>query len=321
VYGAEWLVTGGRVWDAAFVAAASVGRVHPGTWDHVAIVYLGLLQRTSGLAALLAAAILSAVGARPGLVRKALAWAGTVAIGLVVALLIAQLIGETRLAGVRTIAAAGLAALIAVPAGLVFERWSFPGSRADVALWACVIMELGLATLLFRGSDGTWLNYGIPATVFGAALTARVLARVGDASAIGRVPLPVAVAAPAILASSLYGIRDDLRIKRFEAAASGQIYEHLGRPRSSYYFTDRPGFNRVNGRLELVHDDWLYPVFESLGLAEPRALWLRPALVSGPVRAVVSKTDQPRIEGTDLDLRRLGYRRDVSIGNFFVWTR
>jgi hypothetical protein len=284
-------------------------------------VYLGLSQQTSGLAALMAAAILTAVGARPGLVRKALAWAGTVAIGLVVGLLIARLIGETPLAGVETIAAAGLAALLALPAGLVFERWSFPGSRVDVALWAYLIVELGLATLLCRGSAGTWLNYGIPATVFGAALTARVLARVGDAAAMGRVPLPVAVAAPALLASSLYGIRDDRRIERFEAAASARIYELLGRPRSSYFFTDRPGFNRVNGRLELVHDDWLYPVFESLGLAEPRARWLRPALVSGPVRAVVSKTDRPWIEGTDLDLRRLGYRRDVNIGNFFVWTR
>jgi hypothetical protein len=62
-------------------------------------------------------------------------------------------------------------------------------------------------------------------------------------------------------------------------------------------------------------------VFESPGLAEPRSRWLGPALVSGAVREEVSKTDRPRIEGTALDLRRLGYRRDVSIGNFFVWTR
>ncbi len=100
-----------------------------------------------------------------------------------------------------------------------------------------------------------------------------------------------------------------------------QIYEHWKWPRSSYFFTDRPGINRVNGRLELVHDDWLYPVFESLDLAEPRSRWLGRAIVSGPVRAVVNTNDRSLIEGTTLDLRRLGFHSDASLGPFYVWTR
>ena len=100
-----------------------------------------------------------------------------------------------------------------------------------------------------------------------------------------------------------------------------RIYEHLERPRSSYFITGHPGRNRVNGRLELVYDDWLYPVFESLGLAESRSSWLGPPLAMGPVRAVVSTSERPTIEGTTLDLRRLGYRPDVSLGPYFVWTR
>ena len=100
-----------------------------------------------------------------------------------------------------------------------------------------------------------------------------------------------------------------------------RIYDHLERPRSSFFFTDHPGRNRVNGRLELVYDDWLYPVFESLSLAESRSSWLGPPLAMGPVRAVVKPNDGPLIDGTTLDLRRLGYRPDVSLGPFFVWTR
>ena len=55
VYGVEWLVTGGRIWEAAFVAAANVGRIHPGGWDHVWLVFIGITNRSAGLVAMLAA--------------------------------------------------------------------------------------------------------------------------------------------------------------------------------------------------------------------------------------------------------------------------
>ena len=43
---------------------------------------------------------------------------------------------------------------------------------------------------------------------------------------------------------------------------------------TTIFFVDRPGFNRVHGRADLVYDPWLYPVFESIKLAEPRSAWL-----------------------------------------------
>ena len=56
IYGAEWVVTGGRIWDAAFVAAANVGRVHPGDWLHVGTVVAAMAGQGAGLAALAVAA-------------------------------------------------------------------------------------------------------------------------------------------------------------------------------------------------------------------------------------------------------------------------
>ena len=79
--------------------------------------------------------------------------------------------------------------------------------------------------------------------------------------------------------------RDDLR----------RIFATTGLPPSAFFFADRPGLNRMSGRLEIVYDDWLYPAFESLKLAEPRGRWLRPMLAS--VRAVVLESDSPRVAG------------------------
>ncbi len=116
VYGVEWLVTGGRIWEAAFVAAANVGRIHPGGWDHVWLVFLGITNRSAGLVAMLAAAALIAAGSRPGLVRRLLTGAGTVAIGLVLATVVGRSLLQSPWTGVATLAAAGLAAVLALPA-------------------------------------------------------------------------------------------------------------------------------------------------------------------------------------------------------------
>ncbi len=60
-YGAEWLVTGGRVWEATIVAAANVGRVHPGDWLHVGTVVAAMVGKSAGLAAV---AVAGAIAAR-----------------------------------------------------------------------------------------------------------------------------------------------------------------------------------------------------------------------------------------------------------------
>ena len=69
VYGTEWLVTAGRVWEAAFVGAAHVGRIHPGNWDEVFVVMLGIFKASAGVVAVLSAPALVTVGSRPGPAR------------------------------------------------------------------------------------------------------------------------------------------------------------------------------------------------------------------------------------------------------------
>jgi hypothetical protein len=222
---------------------------------------------------------------------------GAAAVGLVLIAWVAQLVVVSPWDGAETLLATGLAAGVALAGGALCVRSVSPAARIDGALWAYLIAELGLIALLFRMSAGAWLNYGIPATVFASVLAARPLARAVAAARSPLAALSAALAALAMLATSLYGLQETDRTDRAEHAIARGLYKHLKRPRSSYFFTDRPGFNRVNGRLDLVHDHWLYPVFESLGLAEPRSRWLGQALTSGPVRAVVSTTDRSGSKG------------------------
>jgi hypothetical protein len=321
IYGAEWVVTGGRIWDAAFVAAANVGRVHPGSWDRAFIVSIAIGNRSAGVVALLAAAAFTAAGSRPGVIRRLSTAVGIVAIGVVLGALVVQIRSHDPMAGVATFLLVILAALLALPAATLCVRDSAPAIGIDAALWVYLAVELVLAMLLARASTGAWLNYAIPATVLASALAGRGLGRALHTRTPPWLAVPAALASLAVLASSIYGIREVQQQDRFERLIVEQFYERLKRPRSSYFFTDRPGINRVNGRLELVHDDWLYPVFESLRLAEPRSRWLGTAIVSGPVRAVVATNDRSLIEGTTLDLRRLGFHSDASLGPFYVWTR
>ena len=95
--------------------------------------------------------------------------------------------------------------------------------------------------------------------------------------------------------------------------------EEIKRPRSELYFAGNPGLNRLYGQLDLVHDDWLYPVFESMRLAEPRSAWLELALTRGSVRFVVNTSSDSRIDGLDKPLSDLGYIRRFQLGPFFVW--
>ena len=36
----------------------------------------------------------------------------------------------------------------------------------------------------------------------------------------------------------------------------------FARPAAEVFFVDLPGLNRLHGRIDLVYDPWLYPVFE-----------------------------------------------------------
>jgi hypothetical protein len=106
-----------------------------------------------------------------------------------------------------------------------------------------------------------------------------------------------------------------------DRGAADFIFAQMKRPPSSYFFVDRPGFNRQNGRSELIYDHWLYPVFERLKLADHRSRWLLPALTSGPVRSIVHTSDYLDLGGIEQSLPDAGYRPDVRAGPFFVWSR
>lgn len=109
--------------------------------------------------------------------------------------------------------------------------------------------------------------------------------------------------------------------RRNEARAIGRIVEETGRPSSEFFFVGRPGDNRVFGQTGLVYDEWLYPVFESLHLADPRSNWLRHVLTTGPIRIVVNTTESPKIDGVGLTLPELGYASHIQVEPFFVWVR
>ena len=246
--------------------------------------YLGIANRSAGLVAMLAAAALIAAGSWPGLVRKLLIGAGTFAIGLVLAALVVRSRCKA-MDGCGDHCGRGLAAVLALPAVVLSRRAQSPSNGNDAALWAIpprrgrpgdapVGDERRCLAELRDPGHRLRLRAGRPRP--GTGRRSRYRRRWQS--------LPAALAALAMLASSLHGLKETAqRATRRVRPWLERIYEHLEQPRSSYFFTDHPGFNRLNGRLELVYDDWLYPVFESLGLAEPRSPWLGPALAgTGP---------------------------------------
>ena len=129
-----------------------------------------------------------------------------------------------------------------------------------------------------------------------------------------------AVAAVAVLASVLMDAKVEVNRRRAEHADLARIFASTWLPPSAVFFADRPGLNRMNGRLEWVYDDWLYPAFESLKLAEPRRRWLR-SMLGRPaaVRAVVLESDGDRVDGIPEPLPALGFVRAGRSGPFRVW--
>jgi hypothetical protein len=316
VYGAEWLVTGGRVWEAAFVAAANVGRVHPGDWLHVGTVLAAMLGNSAGLAALAVAGAGMMGPRRRGWVDV---FASLLAVAITL-LAVGQLaIPAPWITGLLPLVA--LAALmIALPACVTRIPPSEGDGWVDGVIGLYCGAELILLVVLCRSSSGAWINYGIPAVVFASVLIARALARAADAMP----PLQRAilvVAAVAVLASVLMDAKVEVNRRRAEHADLARIFASTGLPPAAVFFADRPGLNRMSGRLEWVYDDWLYPAFESLKLAEPRARWLRSLLEArDAVRAVVLESDSDRIDGIPESLPSLGFQFAGRVGSFRVWT-
>lgn len=317
VYGGEWLATDGRIWGAAFVAAAHVGAVHPGGWLHVATVIAAMSGKGAGLSAAALAGTLGTRGRRPAaIVGSGAALVATIAIMAWIQLWwsgpwVAASLSIASLAGL------GLAAL----GWIVPVRVRDPRGRIDRLLLVILAAEVIVLIALCRTSSGAWINYGVSPMVAAAVLSARAMARMPVAFSSSRRALP-ALASLAILGSALMDAKVELNRRRIERNALNEMFVTLGVPRSTSFFADRPGLNRMIGRLDIVYDDWLYSAFERARQAEPRSRWLRILLESpAAVVVVVLESDRHDVEGVPLPLSALGFEPAGRYGSFRAWIR
>jgi hypothetical protein len=323
VYGTEDLATGGRMSQAVFRAAAAATRVHHADSGRAAIVFVAILGKSSGLIAIMVAAGLANVGARAGTGRAALVVVGTVLTGLITASSLLNLLGivVTELDLLLNVGSLAIGVLLVVPACYLLTPRNHWGGGLHRVLWIYVAAELAFATILSWMSTGAWVNYGIQAVVFGSVLIARDLERALDLTRLPRQAFPIALAALVVFLGASGDALKTIRLRSIDRSALAQLLDHLRRPSTELFIVARPGDNRVNGRLDLVYDDWLYPVFESIHLAEPRSIWLQRALTSGEVRYVVNTSSSPSINGLGKTLPHLGYVTDFNLGPFYVWRR
>ncbi len=202
------------------------------------------------------------------------------------------------------------------------------GAQLDAGLAGLLAGETAAMAFLSHGSTGSWVNYAMPPVLYAAILVGRALDR---ALAAGR---PAWRIAPILAACLLLVLADG----RYVAISARSRMEERARlrvmfadPRVSQqgpearYFVARPQYNRLYGRPDLIHDDWLYGAFEAQSAAEPRSNWLRWALVSGPVRQVIVGLERNRdpnfVEGLADPLERLGYRQIAHFDGYDVWER
>jgi hypothetical protein len=323
VYGTEELVSGGRMSQAVFRAASTASRVHPADSARAEMVLSLLAGKSSGLVEIMMAIGLATVGARRGTGRAALVVGGASLMGLIA---LWSLLNTFDIVATRRDMVIGEGLLIAavffvIPACFLAAPRILLMERLDRVLWIYLAAELGLVTILGRMSTGAWLNYGIQAVVFASILAARGLARTLEQAHLLRQVFPIALAAAVILISVCGIAVTTSGLRSAERIALAQIFERVARPSTEYFFVNRPGENRLCGRIDLVYDDWLYPVFESIHQAELRSTWLESALTSDAVSVVVNTSESPNIDGLGETLPRLGYVHATQLRSFYVWRR
>jgi hypothetical protein len=321
MFGAEELATGGRLSQAVFVATRGVGRVHPSDWFRVVVIGHALLRWSVGIAAVLAAASAARVAGRTPLFWNAVGVAGALIVALALVLQTLEIvIDSSKLRVLQTLTQLTLV-LAVIPICACAEPLPEETRRLERTLWIYLVAELLVATLLSRASTGAWINYAIQAVVFAAILAGRLLARCLAGATRPRWIPAVALAALVPLIGTYKYTSAQLYRRDVERRAVDKIFTTLRAEPSAVFFVDRPGDNRLHGRLDLVYDDWLYQVFESLGLAQPRSVWLRHALRGGTIRYVINTSDDPAIAGLPETLPRMGYVPSIQVGPFYVWKR
>jgi Dolichyl-phosphate-mannose-protein mannosyltransferase len=319
VYVVEELGTGGRMSQAIFVAAAATARVHPTDWVRGAIVLANIGGGSSGLIALFALAGLSQVALRGGKGRAAVAIVGTLIAASVFFLPVAHHFRPGIVTGLSMSAAPFVCLILVIPACVLLERRTLFGTTLDGASCLLGTAEIAIVVPLCLASTGAWVNYGIQGIVFAAILTGRSLARACAEARLRTSLIALAVAALALVCFEFRDAYSTYARKRFERLKSELLLSNLTEPTSDLYFVADPGRNRLYGRTDLVFDHWLYPVFESVHGAEPRASWLRRALTDGSVRFVITTSKAPWIDGIAQPLTSLGYAARFEIGSLYVW--
>jgi hypothetical protein len=324
VFVIEQKATRGRMATAVLGAAASVSRLHPGGWLHVATVVAAIVGNSAGLIALLGVAVPSAGGGqlircdRTGHPARVLAVAAPFLVTALAGLTLIQLfVVRPWLGGILLLIA--IAVVLLVIAAASFQRQPSSPQTLDLVLAVYIAGELGLLVLLSRLSEGAWTNYAIQAIVFAAVLTARVLSRTLDESRGPGSALVTILAAFAVPAAVCMDLKAEVTRRLGERAGVARLLHTLGGPPAAYFFPERPALNRMVGHVDLAYDDWLYPVFEASGLAEKRSQWLGKALLDGRVKFIVTTSDFPREPAIEMIPQALGYRAVGRFGPFHAF--
>ncbi|MDB5350413.1 MAG: hypothetical protein JWN86_1660 [Planctomycetota bacterium] len=229
--------------------------------------------------------------------------------------------------------------LIALALSVLFvsPRRAIVGTRLDATLWVVLLAEIAAMIPLCLGSTGAWVNYAMPAFVWAAILVARAAIRVLDAPKLGVSSVVIGLAAFVLFANDVrlaeisYSFRRDGHQLISQVLADPTV---AGTPRNRRYFVGQPQLNRLYGRTDLAHDEWLYASYEAAHMAEPRSQWLLAALTGNdpvlghappdPVTLVVVPSDLKRgdfVYGLDVALPHLGYKNIQQYGRYAVWLR
>jgi 4-amino-4-deoxy-L-arabinose transferase-like glycosyltransferase len=320
-FAAEEVATEGRMSQAVFIAASAAARTHPADWFRAVIVVSSIAFGSTCLIALLATAGLAQIASSPAVVRGSVAKAGLWFVGFTVIMPFVQTFRPSAAVGVASADALYLCLLVVIPACTLVDRRALFSSQIDGALCLFVAAEVAIVVFLCRASTGAWINYGVQGIVFAAILTARFLARACENARSRTALASITVASATVLGVVLKDSYSTYQRADVERLTVVRALGEIDRPKSEFYFAGRPGLNRLYGQLDLVYDDWLYPVFESMHLAEPRSVWLELALTRGSVRFVVNTSDDGRIDGLDKPLPALEYAPRFQVGSYYFWER
>jgi hypothetical protein len=320
VYGFEELLSRGHMVHALLGASSAIRRIAPGGIDRVSLVSMVTLRHTMAMTALLAAAAASLCLTSHSYIRKGFGMAGTLVLG-------AGFVAYANQFRIASVTVESVIIILILPFLLLMlasQGWPsrLLGSRYDATLWLFVAAEFTVAAALWWLSTGAWFNYSIQATVLLAVLVARATARAVDSFSTSSLPaIPLLLAALIGVVTLALDIEKTRAMRAIDDLAIELVLKNINRNHSEIYFVDNPGANRLHGNQAMVHDAWLYPIFEASRLAEPRAVWLERALTIGPIRAVVNSADKTRIDDLKPTLYSMGFVPDVNVGPFYVWLR